>query len=220
MSNKIERVFLSFSSTHPDMAKVIDQYVEYYAKDRLAWRKWLLKNHLKEKGVWLIYYKKTSDKTRVSYVDAVKEALCFGWIDTTSRPIDEFSYKQLFVPRKEKSSWSKLNKSYVEKLTKQGLMTEAGLEKVLIAKQNGHWEKLDHVEALTIPPDFEKALAKSKKATKFFNTLKGWNLKYLLYWLHNAKREETRQARIKEIMDALKQEKMPERFTRKPKKSK
>ena len=199
------------------MSKIIDGRPQFYAKDRKTWRKWLEKNHLKETGVWLIYYKQNSGKTRVSYPDAVKEAICFGWIDSTLRPIDKERYMQVFMPRKTSSNWSKLNKSYVEELTKEGLMTKAGLEKVEIAKQNGHWEKLDHVESLIIPPDFEKALAKNKIAAKYFETLKGWNRKYLLYWLHGAKKEETRNARIKVIIDALKQQKMPDRFIRKPK---
>lgn len=197
------------------MAKVIDDIPEYYAKDRAAWRKWLEKNHQKANGIWLIYYKKGSGKTRVAYADAVKEALCFGWIDTTSRPIDEERYKQLFVPRKPKSNWSKLNKSYTEELIKEGLMTKAGLEKIEIAKENGSWDKGDHVEDGVIPPDFEKALSKSKVATEHFQSLVKTNRFYLLHWLNSAKREETRAARIKEIMNALKQKKMPDRWVRK-----
>ena len=200
------------------MAKVIDTFKEYHAKDRAAWRKWLEKNHAKEEGVWLIYYKKDSGKTRVDYPDAVREAICFGWIDSTLRPIDDEKYKQLFMPRKAKSGWSQLNKQYVAELTEMGLMTEAGLEKIEQAKQHGTWSKLDHIESFTVPEDLEQALKKNKTALKYFEGLVKSNKKYLLHWLSTAKKEETRGVRIDTIMSALKEERMPDRFIRKPKK--
>lgn len=199
------------------MAKVIDEYDEYYAKDRAAWRKWLEKNHAKEDGVWLIYYKKNSGKTRVDYPDAVREAICFGWIDSTYRPIDDEKYKQLFMPRKAKSSWSQINKQYVEELSKEGLIAAAGMEKIELAKQHGTWNKLDHVESFSVPEDLEKELKKNKTALKYFEELAKTNRKYLLYWLNNAKKEDTRKQRIDIIMEALKQQRMPDRFIRKPK---
>ena len=103
---------------------VINQYEQYYAKDRKAWRAWLKKHHNKAPGVWLVYYKKESGKSRLPYADAVEEALCFGWIDSTSRPMDEERYMQLFTPRKPKSVWSALNKQRVEKLIANGQMTD------------------------------------------------------------------------------------------------
>lgn len=199
------------------MAKVIDEFKEYYAKDRAAWRKWLEKNHAKESGVWLIYYKKESGKTRVAYPDAVKEAICYGWIDSTIRPIDGEKYKQLFMPRKAKSGWSQLNKQYVEELTEMGLMTDAGMEKIEQAKQHGTWNKLDHIETFTVPEDLEKELKKSKTAQQYFEGLGKTNKKYLLHWLSTAKKEETRNARIETIMNALKEQRMPDRYIRKPK---
>ena len=128
----------------------------FYAKDRKTWRKWLEKNHAKSPGIWLIYYKKNSGKTRVAYDDAVEEALCFGWIDSTMRPLDEHSFIQRFSPRKPKSNWSALNKKRIEKLIKEGLMSTAGLEKINLAKNNGSWVSIDHVENLEIPPDLQK----------------------------------------------------------------
>jgi len=192
---------------------VINSYDQFYPKDRKTWRSWLSKHHAKAPGVWLVYYKKESGKPRVAYADAVEEALCFGWIDSTMRPLDEERYMQLFTPRKPKSEWSKLNKTRVEQLIKNGLMTPAGLEKINISKANGHWEKIDHVEALTVPSDLAKQLGKSKKATAYFDTLKTTNKKYLLHWLNNAKRVETRAKRVEEIMAALKEQRMPDRFT-------
>ncbi|MBS1687221.1 MAG: YdeI/OmpD-associated family protein [Bacteroidetes bacterium] len=200
------------------MVKVIDTFKEYYAKDRAAWRKWLEKNHNKEEGIWLIYYKSGSDKTRIAYPEAVKEAICFGWIDSTIRPIDDEKYKQLFMPRKEKSGWSQLNKQYVEELTELGLMTEAGIEKIEQAKHHGTWSKLDHIETFTVPEDLEKELKKSKTAQQYFEGLGKTNKKYLLHWLSTAKKEETRNVRIDTIVSALKEQRMPDRYIRKPKK--
>src|SRR6266498_5711606 len=114
----------------------------FYAKDRKAWRNWLEKNHSKSPGIWLIYYKKSTGKTRLEYSDAVEEALCFGWIDSTSRPIDDEKYMQRFTPRKPKSGWSGLNKKRIQRMIEQGLMTSAGFEKIELAKKNGSWESL------------------------------------------------------------------------------
>jgi uncharacterized protein YdeI (YjbR/CyaY-like superfamily) len=187
-------------------------YDTYYAKDRKAWRKWLEKNHLTSAGIWLIYYKKDSGKTRVPYADAVEEALCFGWIDTTLNPRDEDSYMQLFTPRKHKSGWSKLNKDRVEKLIEQGLMTPAGLEKIEAAKHHGTWAKLDHIESFTPPPELEKAFKANKKAKAFFDTLGKTNKKYILYYINNVKGEELKAKRIQEIIAAANEGKMPDRF--------
>ena len=196
---------------------VINSFEQVYVKDRKGWRKWLQKNHAKLPGIWLVYYKKTSGKPRVEYAEAVEEALCFGWIDTTMRPLDDERYMQLFTPRKPKSEWSKLNKERVEKMIAAGLMTNAGLEKIEISKANGHWERMDHVYALQPPDDLAKLLNRNKKALAYFNNLKVTNKKYILHWLSNAKREETRRQRLQEIMSALKNATMPDRFLPGPK---
>lgn len=121
------------------------------------------------------------------------------------------------MPRKPKSGWSGKNKLYVTELEKEGLITSAGLAAIEIAKKNGNWNKLDHVEAAIVPEDLEKALAKSKIATTYFDSLGKTNRFYLLHWLNSAKREETRKIRIATIMEALREKKMPDRFVRKPK---
>jgi len=157
---------------------------------------------------------KNSGKTRVEYADAVEEALCFGWIDSTLNPVDADSYMQLFTPRKPKSGWSKLNKDRVEKLIDQDLMTPAGLEKIKIAKENGMWGKIDHIESFTIPPVLEQAFAKNKKAKAFFETLSKTNKKYILYFINNVKSEELKQKRVSEIITAANENKMHERFIR------
>jgi uncharacterized protein YdeI (YjbR/CyaY-like superfamily) len=180
----------------------------YYAKDRKAWRNWLQKYHTKETGVWLIYYKKDSGKSRVSYNDAVEEALCFGWIDSIMKPIDEDKYMQKFTPRKIKSVWSALNKKRVEQLLEQNLMTTAGLAIIDAGKKNGSWGQLDHVENFIVPPDLKKFFVKNKKVLKYFKALGKFRQKQWLYRLHNAKLPETRKKRIAELVAEAKQKKI------------
>jgi len=173
----------------------------YFAKDRKAWRNWLEKNHATAPGVWLMYYKKTSGKKRLEYSDAVEEALCFGWIDSTARPLDEERYMQRFTPRKPKSGWSNLNKQRIERMIEQNLMTAAGLEKIDIAKKNGSWESLDKiyapVEQLQIPDDLAKAFLKNKQAKTNFDNFAVFTRRQFLYWINAAKRDDTRAARVK-----------------------
>ncbi len=171
----------------------------YYAKDRKAWRKWLLKNHLKEPGVWLIYYKKGSGKNRVSWEDAVEEALCFGWIDSIAKPIDEEKYMQKFTPRKAKSVWSAINKKKVGSLIQQNLMMPAGLEIIKTCRKNGSWTQLDHVENFVIPPELEKFLSKNKTVLKYFEGLSKSRRKQWLYRMNSAKLPETKKKRIGEL---------------------
>ena len=169
----------------------------FHAKDRNAWRKWLEKNHIASPGVWLIYYKKSSGKIRLEYNDAVEEALCFGWIDSTSRPIDEEKYMQRFTPRKPKSGWSGLNKKRIEKLKAEGSMTKAGLEKIEAAIKDGSWNSLDHIDAVQLPEDLQKALSKNKKAKDNFENFPLFTKKQFLYRINSAKRPATRKVRIK-----------------------
>jgi len=158
------------------MPKPDTQLPTVYAKDRNEWRKWLEKNQAVSSGVWLIYYKKGSGKPSISYDEAVEEALCFGWIDSRVNALDEERYKQVFSPRKPKSSWSKLNKQRVEKLIQQGLMTPTGFEKIEAAKRDGSWSALDAIEALHLPSDLIDALEANKVAqdnfTAFSNSSK------------------------------------------------
>ncbi|MCD6010993.1 MAG: hypothetical protein K0Q79_855 [Flavipsychrobacter sp.] len=194
------------------MANGIDKTNRYYAKDRKAWRKWLEKNHASSIGVWLVYYKKDSGKSRVEYAEAVEEALCFGWIDSTFNPIDEVSFMQLFTPRKPKSGWSKLNKERIERMVEEGLMMPAGIEKIEAAKKNGTWEKLDTIESFTVPPELKKAFAANKKAAKFFETLGKTNKKYILYYVNGVKSAEKKAKRIEEIIIAANEGRMADRF--------
>ena len=132
--------------------------------------------------------------------EAVQVAICYGWIDSTVRKIDDERRRQTFTPRKEKSVWSKLNKTYIEKLIKENLMHSSGLAKIETAKQNGSWTTLDAVEDLVMPKDLEQAFKKNKTALENYNNFSPSYRKSYLYWLNHAKREETRLNRIAEII--------------------
>jgi uncharacterized protein YdeI (YjbR/CyaY-like superfamily) len=183
------------------MSKVsLNDFEKVYAKDRLTFRKWLEHNHASKPGIWLVYYKKNSGKPSISYPEAVKEALCFGWIDSKVNAVDNERYMQVFTPRKAKSVWSALNKRYIAELLEQGLMVEAGLERIEIAKQNGMWESLDKVEALELPDELVKAFKKNKLAKANFEKFPPSSRKLILQWLASAKRDETRHKRIEETV--------------------
>lgn len=133
-----------------------------YPKNRKEWRKWLEKNHRKEKEIWVIYYKKNSNKPRIPYDQAVEEALCFGWIDGQAQGIDEHKYAQRFSPRRKGSNWSELNKERARKLIKNGQMTTAGLAVF------PHEHK---ASKLVIPKDILKAIKANKEAWEYFQHL-------------------------------------------------
>lgn len=171
-------------------------YKSFHPKTRKQWRQWLGKNHAKSPGIWLIYNKKSTGKAKLIYNDAVEEALCFGWIDSTLRPLDDERFMQRFTPRKPKSGWSGLNKKRIEKMIAERLMTKAGLEKIEAAKKDGSWESMDHINAIQLPKDFEKALTKNKKAKINFEKFPPFAKKQFLYRINSAKKETTRKERI------------------------
>ena len=136
--------------------------------------------------------------------NAVKVAICYVWIDSTIRKLDDDRRKQTFTPRKDKSVWSKVNKDYIEDLMANDLMHEAGLKKIEIAKQNGSWESLDAVENLEIPEDLQIEFNKNKIAFENYSNFSKSYKKSYLYWLNQAKKEETRANRINEIISLCK----------------
>lgn len=176
------------------------------------WRQWLKENHNKKQSIWLICYKKSSDKPTLAWSDAVDEALCFGWIDSTRRPIDNECFKQFFGRRKPNSTWSRVNKEKVEKLIADGRMTEAGLAVIEVAKQNGSWTLLDQVEDLIIPDDLEVAFSKHAGSKGFFLSQSKSVRKMMLSWIVLAKRDETRQKRIDEITECAGNGMKPKHF--------
>ena len=184
----------------------------FYPASKQEWRQWLEENHRLKQSVWLVYYKKKSGMPSISWSEAVDQALCFGWIDSTAKPIDEHTYKQFFTKRKPKSVWSKVNKQKIERLIEQGLMVQAGHECIEIAKLNGSWTILDDVEELTIPEDLEKEFNTQPNLKDFFLSLSKSVRKSILHRLKMAKRLETRQKRIAEIAELAAQKLKPKQF--------
>ncbi|SMD43400.1 Uncharacterized conserved protein YdeI, YjbR/CyaY-like superfamily, DUF1801 family [Aquiflexum balticum DSM 16537] len=184
----------------------------FYPTSRKEWREWLQSNHHKKESVWLIYYKKKAKVPTIAYGEAVDEALCFGWIDSKAKPIDKDKFMQFFSKRKENSVWSKVNKEKVERLIQEGLMTEAGFAIIEKAKQNGSWTILDQAEALIIPKDLEDEFQKRPNAKDYFIGLSRSDKRNILQWLVLAKRQETRQRRIEEIVELAGQNLKPKQF--------
>lgn len=181
----------------------------FYPESPAEWRKWLEKNHESKQSVWLVGYNKKSGKKSVTWAESVEVALCFGWIDSKKIKIDDERTHQFFSKRKAKGTWSKINKDKVEQLIEQGLMTEAGHKSIAVAKENGSWTILDSVEDLTIPEDLDTQLKSDPVAWEFFDGLSKSSKKMLLHWVLFAKRPETRQKRIAEIVESAAKKQKP-----------
>lgn len=184
----------------------------FYPKNRNEWREWLQQNHRTKQSIWLIYYKIKSNIPTILYSEAVDEALCFGWIDSKAKSVDHQTTMQYFTKRKPNSVWSKVNKAKVERLTAAGLMTKAGFEAIETAKENGSWTILDDVEELIIPPDLEHAFLDHPNAKAYFLGLSRSDKRNMLQWLKLAKRPETRQKRIAELVDLAGLGQKPKQF--------
>ncbi len=165
---------------------------------------WLVKNHDSSNGLWLKIFRKDSGKKTISYAEALDAALCYGWIDSQKQAYDEHAWLQKFGPRGAKSIWSKINIGHVERLINERRMRPAGLLAVEKAKANGTWEKAyDSPNKMTIPEDFLKELSKNKKAETFFRSLNKTNLFSIGFRLQTTKKQETREKRMKEIIEML-----------------
>ncbi len=179
----------------------MDEITEIMFLNRQEWRKWLEINHDKSNGIWMVYYKKHTKKESIGYSEAVEEALCFGWIDSVIKSIDHEKYKQKYTPRRKNSIWSQVNKDRVEKLIKESKMTLHGLLKVDDAKKNGEWDKAYSLKLKTeIPEDLKSELQKNEIAWQNFINFTESSQTLFKFWLSRAKRTETREKRIKEIV--------------------
>ena len=191
------------------MANNLDKLDQFYARNRKEWHKWLQKHHETSPGIWLIFYKKNSDKPSVTYEEAVEEALSFGWIDSKVNALDEERYMQVFTHRKPGSIWSKSNKERVRKLFKNGQMQPAGIKKVESAKKDGSWNFLDEIEDLIIPEDLKSELNKDQSTLGNFNKYPESMKKQILYWIATAKRDETRKRRINKVINSSQKNEKP-----------
>ncbi|WP_350292175.1 YdeI/OmpD-associated family protein [uncultured Croceitalea sp.] len=177
---------------------------EHYFKDDTAFRDWLKANHDKSKGIYLILYKIEHKMPSMRWEEAVRVALCYGWIDSTVKSLGNGKRRQYFCPRKPKSVWSKVNKTHLEELEAAGLIHKSGYQAIKVAKENGSWTALDAVENGIIPKDLQNAFNKNSTAFKNYQSYTRGQRKSYLYWLNQAKREETRQKRIAEIISLCK----------------
>ncbi len=182
----------------------IAEYKVLSFKTTVAFEKWLAKNHNKVKGIWMRYFKKDSGEKTITHKEALDVALCYGWIDGQADKYDDVSWLVKFTPRGAKSIWSKRNTENIERLTSLGKMKPPGLEEVEKAKADGRWERAyDAQSTMQIPADLVKQLSKNKKAKAFFDTLNKTN-KFAIVWrLQTAKKPETREKRLKVILEML-----------------
>jgi uncharacterized protein YdeI (YjbR/CyaY-like superfamily) len=171
---------------------------------RAKWKAWLAKNHTTSSGVWLEIAKKGSGIASVSYPEAIEIALCFGWIDGQKAAGDDDRWRQRFTPRTPRSRWSKINREKATELVERGAMKPAGLREVEAAKADGRWDAAYAGQgSITVPQDLRDALHRNKKARAFFETLDSTNRYAVLYRIHDAKKPETRRARIEKFVTML-----------------
>ncbi len=173
---------------------------ELFMRSRAEWRAWLAANHAASPGIWLIHGKKQAGPDRLSYEEAVEEALCFGWIDSVGGKLDETRTKITMTPRKPGSAWSTVNKERIERLLAAGLMHPAGQAKIDAGKRDGSWDIYDQIEHLIPPDDLAAALAADEAAGAAFTAFSPSRRKALLLWVATAKQPATRARRIAVII--------------------
>lgn len=173
----------------------------YHFKTPAEWRAWLQDHHAIEKEAWLVIRRAGSGHPGIYLDEAVEEALCFGWIDSVMKGVDEDRYYLRFTPRKPNSIWSVSNQLRVEKLIAEGRMAEAGMIKVRQARENGQWDAAQRREDVsTLPQDLAGALADNPQAQILFEALPASKKKQYIHWIDSARREETRHKRVQQTI--------------------
>lgn len=170
---------------------------------RAAWRAWLESHPERTEGIWVVFRKPTSSLEGPVYDELVEEALCFGWIDSLTKRVDDDRTIQWYSPRRKGGIWSALNKERIERLTAAGLMHERGLAVIEAAKADGSWSRYDAVEALIVPPELEEAFAANPAARAAYEALPPSHKKQHLWEIYSAKRPETRAKRIERTVERL-----------------
>ncbi len=170
---------------------------------RAEWRRWLARNHAKASEIWLVFRKAHAGGPALSYDDSVEEALCFGWIDSLIRRLDESRYARKFTPRKPGSRWSKSNKARATRMIEAGLMQPPGLALVEEARSGGEWAAVDHAPPPAMPDELAEALRAHRGAKSRFDSLPPSLRKQYMAWVGSAKREDTRLRRAKELTAVL-----------------
>ncbi len=169
------------------------------------WKEWLAMNHaITNNGIWVRIFKKDSNEATITYEEALDEALCFGWIDGQKKKYDEKSWLQKFTPRRSKSIWSTRNKTRVAQLIREKRMQPSGFKEIEAAKKDGRWDTTyDSPSQMVIPADFQMLLEKDQQAYEFFKTLNKANIFAIAWRLQTAKKPETREKRMKIILEMM-----------------
>ena len=188
------------------------EQVEVTSADEL--RRWLQANHATSPGIWLVSYKKAAGERYLAYEDIVREALCWGWIDSKARSLDDLRSQLLLTPRKPASKWSRPNKIRVAELEAAGRMAAPGRAAVEAAKASGTWTALDDVENLVEPPELKAALDATPKARTNWETFPRSTRRAALEWIAAAKRPATREKRISETVELAEQNLRPQQWPR------
>ena len=178
-------------------------------KSQSEWSRWLRSNHRSSEGIWMSIAKLGNGKASVSYPEAIESALCYGWIDGQKQKCDDMWWLQKFTPRGKRSIWSKINREKAEALTKSGRMQPPGLKAIEAAKRDGRWESAyASQKTITVPPDLDAALKWSPEARSFFGTLNSVNRYAILFRIQTAKKQETRERRIRQFVSMLENHKL------------
>ncbi len=179
----------------------MDEKPELYFPRDVEWRDWLDMNHHRyPKGVYLIFFKLENQVPTMRWEEAVRVALCYGWIDSTVKSLGNGKRRQYFCPRNPKSTWSALNKKYISELEQEGLIHDSGWKMIDLAKETGTWTAMDDVENLVIPDELRLAFNQNPLAMENYQNFSRGYRKSYLSWLQSAKRPETRARRIDEII--------------------
>lgn len=183
---------------------IMRAYEKLYVTNRHDWRTWLERHWNVKKEVWLIFYKRHTGKPSLRYDDAVEESLCFGWIDSIIKKLDDEKFARKFTPRKTKSKWSELNKKRAKKMAKEGKMTQAGLSKIKEAKKSGEWFRNPSPKREVVPPSYMvEAFSTNKKARENFAKLARSYKRQYIGWITSAKKQATRKKRLAEVIRLL-----------------
>jgi uncharacterized protein YdeI (YjbR/CyaY-like superfamily) len=181
---------------------VRDEAPHIHPADRAEWRGWLEANHASARGVFVVSWRPKTGRPTLDYEDAIQEALCFGWVDSSGGVVDDERARLYFAPRRPGSVWAASNKARVERLVAAGRMTAAGRAAIERARADGSWTVLDGAERLEVQPDLAKALAANPVSEANFAAFPPSARKMAIAWIATAKRQETRDRRIAEVVEA------------------
>jgi uncharacterized protein YdeI (YjbR/CyaY-like superfamily) len=174
------------------------ELITLHCRTRKEWRAWLTKHHASSPGIWFVFYKRHTGQESIPYEDMVREALCFGWIDSLIKRLDDDQYAFKVTPRQPTAKWSNLNRKRWAELKAAGLLTAAGLA---AAPTNNTYAAKPAIP--TLPSYIAKAFQEDTKAWEFFQALAPSDRRYFVAWIHMAKRPETREKRIRESIRLL-----------------